>query len=284
MSLSLLVWLYVSLIASVDADWSQAPHNSFKERVPRTGNGFSQDSRTLGDIIFDVYANNASMPSLLERMLAESGVKPGGGGGGGQHKVGFQPSPSQPTVSRLNLTQHTRKGRPRLPGQSWSGRPDTAKPAGREDLGYAEKELQLFHQMFEEYLHFKAHRKGEGVAATRRGLEETCEKILGRKHKPVEADSTVVIVDDGYQGKNATKPPLVASKEEEAFSSFETLVKAMLSPFSQLPTTSPGNANTNTRFPDDVTVTREEEGNSTPVLEITQTAGSGTGTGPPTST
>ncbi|XP_069798583.1 serine/arginine repetitive matrix protein 2-like [Narcine bancroftii] len=231
MFMSCLVWLSACLISSVAADWTNVPRSSPKGSDLH---GFSHQSRTLGDIIFDVYAKNASMPTLLERLLADSV--------GTQHKVrDFQPTSGQAMQSRLDPTHsNRRKGSPHRPSQSWRGRPD---PAKRTDLGLSEEKLKLFHQMFDEYLHFKAHRMGEGMHDSKKELEAICENILHWQERKTELDRgnnegapdsfPILYRNEHYQDRNSTRPPQDISKQEKEFSSFETLIKTMLYPFSE---------------------------------------------------
>ncbi|XP_062897835.1 proline-rich protein 36-like [Mobula hypostoma] len=241
MFLSLLVWLSVCLTLFEAVVWSHAPQSSLKDNAEASP--LNRDGRTLGDIIFDVYAKNASMPSLLERMLADDVGKQT------NHEVRvFQPAAAQPAQSQSNGSM--RKGVPQQPGQSSKGPPDAVHVAHpQKGIGYAERQLQLFHQLFDRYLNFKAHRTGEGTEDARKELESTCEKILRRKEKraesgmgdhssqvgvtTTEADySHGLSMGDHYQMTNTTRSSQNTSNQQTNFSSaFETLVKTMFFPF-----------------------------------------------------
>ncbi|XP_048476281.1 uncharacterized protein PB18E9.04c-like [Rhincodon typus] len=239
-----------SMLPSVPTKRILMHQPTVKERVPKDLRRFSRDSGTLGDIIFDFYVKNATMPLYLENMLEDTGdlmnniAKE-------EHlqSIFDQSEHSDPYVTQNNGNMNGDS----LPYLNIETLGIDLDPVDSADFHHAssdvERELQLFYQMFEDYLRFKAHRSQKERSDIRNKIETTCEKILNKKgSKEVSWKENQVAVTRKSEGISSYSPEQTTngysqtekstaliqkniSKQEKEFSSFESLVKTMLNAF-----------------------------------------------------
>ncbi|GCC21657.1 hypothetical protein chiPu_0020132 [Chiloscyllium punctatum] len=235
------------MLPYVPTEWILTHQPILKERVPEDLRRFRRDSGSLGDIIFDFYVKNATMPLYLEKMLEDTGDL--------MYNTAkedhLQPTSDQSKHSDPYVTQN--KGNisgdslPYLDIEALGTDLDAEKSADSPHApSDVEQELQLFYQMFEDYLKFKARRTQKETSDTRNKIETTCKKILnekGSKEASWNKNQGAVTKKSGgspsysheqtmngdSQVEKSTDPiHKNISKQEKEFSSFESLVKTML--------------------------------------------------------